>query len=599
AAVVAYHLDELPGGFLGVDVFFVVSGFLITRLLLAERERSGRVALGSFWVRRFRRLVPVLAVVLVAVMLGSRAWLPSWRLADVRLEAFSALAYVANWRFVLSGQSYFASGIAPSPLRHTWSLSIEEQFYLLFPLLVVGLAAVAARRTRTVVGVVAVVGALASAVWMAAGASWGWDLSRLYYGTDTRAFGLLAGVALAAGWDRTGVGAGRPSRWWAVAAALAVPVVGAYFVLASSGTEGFYRGPFQGFSVVAVLLVAGVATGAGPLARALGWGPLVWIGRRSYGIYLWSWPTQVFASEHSRLDGLTLDAVVVGVSVALAAVSHWLVEEPIRTGTRPVGWPQRGPRARRARPRRLAPVALSTAAIVGVVGVISVSAAGAPPAPDTTRVSDREALESAIGDISAEEEAQLLAATTTTAPAEVVPPGPFAGQPVEIDPTASANPLEVFGRPLRVLVLGDSVAWSLGWQLEDGFTRAIDLRSKAIIGCGVMPPSSAFVIGDADPEPYVDLCESSVLAELKGLSEEPDVELLWIGAWEVYDHVVDGERLEAGSDAYTELLDAEIQARVTGPGATASPWWRRSSRASARTRPASAPSATTRTGSAG
>ncbi|HWJ96947.1 MAG TPA: acyltransferase, partial [Acidimicrobiales bacterium] len=126
-AVVAYHLDELPGGFFGVDVFFVISGFLITRLLLAERERNGGIALGSFWIRRFKRLVPALFVVLVAVSLGSRLWLPAWRLGQIRWDALAGLGYVANWRFVLSGQSYFSSGLAPSPLRHTWSLAIEEQ----------------------------------------------------------------------------------------------------------------------------------------------------------------------------------------------------------------------------------------------------------------------------------------------------------------------------------------------------------------------------------------------------------------------------------------------------------------------------------------
>ncbi len=173
AAVVAFHLGRLQGGFLGVDVFFVVSGFLITRLLLGEWDEHGRIDGRAFWARRFRRLLPALLVVLAAVAVASRAWLPAWRLADIRDDALAALAYVANWRFVLSDQSYFARGIGPSPLRHTWSLAIEEQFYLLWPVLVLGALALARRRApdaRRVVGAVAAVGAVASAVWMAVAA---------------------------------------------------------------------------------------------------------------------------------------------------------------------------------------------------------------------------------------------------------------------------------------------------------------------------------------------------------------------------------------------------------------------------------------------
>ncbi|MEZ5181448.1 MAG: acyltransferase [Acidimicrobiales bacterium] len=178
-AVVAYHLGELSGGFLGVDVFFAISGFLITRLLLAEHEGSGAIGLRSFWARRFRRLLPALLVVIVAVMVGSRAWLPTWRLGDIRTDALAAIAYVANWRFVLSGQSYFQSGVVPSPVRHTWSLSIEEQYYLLWPLVVVGLARWRQVPLRRLVALASLAGALASGAWMAIAAGQGRDLSRI------------------------------------------------------------------------------------------------------------------------------------------------------------------------------------------------------------------------------------------------------------------------------------------------------------------------------------------------------------------------------------------------------------------------------------
>ncbi|MBA3282256.1 MAG: acyltransferase, partial [Acidimicrobiia bacterium] len=245
AAVVAYHLGELPGGFLGVDVFFVISGFLITRLLLAEHERTGRIAIGAFWGRRFRRLLPALLVLLVAVALASRAELPGWRLTEIRNDAFGALAYVANWRFVLSGESYFTKGVGPSPLRHTWSLAIEEQFYLLWPLVVAGVLAMARRAARLSVGAVALAVGVGSAVWMAVVSGQGHDLSRIYYGTDTRVFALCGGAWLASWWDPAAAAASRPARRrhrerWALAGTMAVVRLGMLAVFAVTDHAAFY-----------------------------------------------------------------------------------------------------------------------------------------------------------------------------------------------------------------------------------------------------------------------------------------------------------------------------------------------------------------------
>jgi peptidoglycan/LPS O-acetylase OafA/YrhL len=586
AAVVAYHLGELRGGFLGVDVFFVISGFLITRLLLAERERTGRVALGAFWVRRFKRLLPALMVVLVAVVAGSRLWLPAWRLADIRLDALSALAYVANWRFVLSGQSYFDSGVVPSPLRHTWSLSIEEQFYVVWPLVAIVVLALATRRSwrgRRAIGAVAALGAVASAVWMAVLAARGGDLSRIYYGTDTRAFALLVGVWLASWWDpatarpaRAARRAQRARRWSTAGAVAVVPAL-ALFVIGSTDEVAFYQGGFQSMAVVSVLLVAGVASGTGPLVAVLGHRVLVWVGRRSYGIYLWSWPVQVFGQEHAGWDGAVLITVTVVASVALAALSHWLVEEPVRTGRRPAGI---------GRPPSMAPSpALATAAstsgrghrlpwpvapvvaVLVVVGSVTAITSGAPAAPEYTRVSDEDALAAVLGDDfdpTATTASTVPPTTTTTSPLNPGPPGPFTGRAVTyvVRPAASVDPAVRLGRPLKVMIAGDSVGWSLAWLLGPELTPSVQVSGRALLGCGILPWESKFVVRGRDPEQYPDLCANADAAELDGLERSPDVVLLWIGAWEVYDHEIDGVRYRVGTPAFAQKLEERIQLRV-------------------------------------
>ena len=522
-------------------------------------------------------MLPALFVAVAVVVVCSRLWLPAWRLGDIRLDSLAALFYVANWRFVLSGQSYFATGVVPSPLRHTWSLSIEEQYYVLWPLIAVGIAAVAGLRTRRVVAVVAGLGAIASAVWMAVAAGIGFDLSRIYYGTDTRAFALFAGAWLAAWWDPAEARAtGRRAkqvraRRWSLAGGIALVPLLVAFVLASTSEVAFYQGGFQLAAVISVVVVAGVATGHGPLATVLGHPALVWIGRRSYGIYLWSWPTQIFAQEHFGLSGLTLDAVVVGVSVGLATLSHRFVEEPIRTGTSP--FPARRSAAPTAGATPVAPAparrprlprpALAALSLVAVVGIVVATTAGAPPPPDYTSVTDEEALAAAIEPMTDAERA-LLEATTTTVPTEMSPPGPFSADGVTtvVDPEAQVDPSIALGRPLQVMIAGDSVGWSLGWLLGPTLTPTVRPEDKALIGCGLMPWTSKFVIGDRAPEQYPELCEKADLAELQGLSRSPDAVLLWAGAWEVYDHEVDGVLHRVGSKRYAAFLEERIQFRV-------------------------------------
>jgi peptidoglycan/LPS O-acetylase OafA/YrhL len=587
AAVVAFHLGRLHGGFIGVDIFFVISGFLITRLLLAERERQGLVDLVNFWTRRFRRLLPALLVVITAVTVAARWWMPSWRWAGLRTDAFATLAYVANWRFVLSGQSYFSEGVVPSPLRHAWSLAIEEQFYVLWPLVVLGILKLIERRYRLVLLIVSGVGALLSAAWMALAVSLGTDLSRLYYGTDTRAFTLLAGAWLAAWWDPVVADAPRPvshlhqARPLTRAAGLALVPLAVLAVVAAEDTSWFYRVGFQSVAVLATVAVAGLATGEGRVSRLIGSPVLCWIGRRSYGIYLWSWPVQIYASSHFGLSGPALDLTVVAVTMGLATLSFRYIEEPIRTG-----WGQPRPVGRRAREADFElrfPVAFRFGVAVLLCGaLIAASTSGGAPAPSYLAVSDAEAAENALdsssgfGDdgatsgsrISITQPTGIPATTAATVPATTlpVPPGPPGPFPAEVaplvSPVAAVDPFDVHDRPLRVMIAGDSVGWSLGWKPSADLTSSVRIEDRAIIGCGVMPPASYWVVKDRSSEQYNRYCLEQANAERIGLEAGPDVVLLWLGAWEVYDHIVFGQELAVFTPEYARVLEQRLQERV-------------------------------------
>ncbi|HVM63545.1 MAG TPA: acyltransferase, partial [Acidimicrobiales bacterium] len=308
-AVLCFHfgVPGAAGGYLGVDVFFVLSGFLITGLLLAEHQRTGGIGLRRFWERRARRLLPGLLTMLLAVAV----WSAAVHGASVRADALATLGYVANWRFVLAHQGYFARFGPPSPLLHTWSLAIEEQFYLLWPLAVVPVAARwGARGVRNL----AVGGAVASAATCVALAVAGAGTVRLYYGTDARAQALLIGAAAAAAMALRRPGSRRTPRL-ALAGACAL----AWSFHALNGTGALlYRGGFTAVALAAAAVVAGVvARPRAAVARALSVPPLRRVGYISYELYLWHWPV-LLAVTHARtgLGGAALLAARVAVTFA-------------------------------------------------------------------------------------------------------------------------------------------------------------------------------------------------------------------------------------------------------------------------------------------
>ena len=337
-AVVIFHstLGLAPGGFLGVEVFFVISGYIITRMLLAERERSGRIALLSFWGRRARRLLPALFLLLLGVAGYTLAFAPE-EAAGLRREIGAAVAYVTNWDLIVAGESYFDSWERPSLLRHLWSLAVEEQFYVVWPLLVAGGLWLLPKRGLLLL---VVAGAAASAIAMAALFEPGSAVTRIYYGTDTRASGLLIGSALAFVWAARQSTGGDGLRGLAGVALLTlaglaglVALVG--FTLLTDGDSPFlYEGGFALVGVATAALIVGATHERSPLARALGAPVLRWIGVRSYGIYLWHWPVMALTRPGIDVpfDGWALFGTQVAVTVALAELSYRFVEAPIREG---------------------------------------------------------------------------------------------------------------------------------------------------------------------------------------------------------------------------------------------------------------------------
>ncbi len=446
--VLAYHLFPglAPGGFVGVDVFLVVSGYLITALLLAEHERHGRLDLRRFWARRARRLLPALAVMLgvsaaIAALIGGDV------LVGIGWQLLGAASFSSNWFAIAQGASYLEQS-DPELLRHAWSLAVEEQFYLLWPLALLALLLVPRRRWRTaVVLALAVISALAMALLAGDPAVDPGAASTAYYSTLTHGFGLLAGAALAIA--RSPLSSTRdllariPAPVAdAVAALSALGVVGAAALLAIDDAAA-YRGGIATVTALTVVLLVALDHPCGR-AAAVADAPLPrWIGERSYGLYLWHWPAIVLLGaalpgvERSGASGWMLGAVALAASVALAAASYRWLEQPVRRHglallRRPEG-----------RTRRLAVAgALVTACVAG-------GAAAVVQSPGSS---------SAAAAIAAGE-AALREPSATPAPS--VPPQPIV--------TTAPTPPPSTPSGEEILAIGDSVMLASAPALQERF----------------------------------------------------------------------------------------------------------------------------------
>jgi peptidoglycan/LPS O-acetylase OafA/YrhL len=456
AAVVVYHARPgwLRGGFLGVDVFFVLSGFLITSLLLRERRSAGRVSLRAFWARRARRLLPALYL-LLAVVLAYEVLFHLTGVARLRWDALAALGYTSNWFLLLHQQSYFAAFALPDALQHLWSLAVEEQFYVVWPLLcAIGVL----RGRRALVPVLAA--AAGSTVLCALLYDPTGDPSRVYFGTDTHSAGLLLGAALAIAhlhfWPRPARTQRVSQRTVAVATALgalALVAIAAGFVLLDELQPLAYRGGLTAIALAAAVLVGVLLHPAGRvLARAFASRPVRWVGVRSYGIYLWHWPVLVLTSPHGVPAESPIGWVVlqVGASVALAAASYRYLETPIRSGAALRAarrwWAQRG---QRRIALHLAWGAAGGAALGAACALlVAVAASRAPATPPYQRtvavhLSTRAALPVRVARI----------ARPATSPVPVAAPTATAPPATPAPPTPTAAPLP----PPRVTAIGDSV----------------------------------------------------------------------------------------------------------------------------------------------
>jgi peptidoglycan/LPS O-acetylase OafA/YrhL len=546
-AVMMFHggLSFMTGGFMGVDVFFVLSGFLITSLLVGEWRQSLTIKLASFWARRARRLLPALLLMLLFVAFFASVIVPEGTYGALRLDALSTLLYVSNWHFILVGSNYFNETATASPLIHTWSLAVEEQFYLIWPLVV--LAVLHFTKSLKVLLGVCVAAGVASAVEMSVLYD-PTNVNRVYLGTDTRAQCLFIGCALAVALvivtqrhhEEGRLAAGQ---LWRPASELGRAVCGVAGILGAAGaiiiwilTDDASSFPYSGgFFLIglctASVILAAVGAPRSLVPRVLSLTPVRYVGRISYGIYIWHWPLFLWINhQRTGLDGYPLFALRVLVTLVVAALSFHLVERPIRMGTFLRQW--------------RAWVAVPVAVVVVVAALIAATV-------DTS----------------------ALASTT---------------YPGSIGPSASAaagHGAASTGPPVHVLLFGDSVALTLGLGLG---TRKVEdrygyqLSDDGILGCGVVDGPTVELLGAVYSTPSA--CNGSPLTPGEPLASQPwmnqwlhaiasvkpNVVVLLAGRWEVVDRVYQGKWTNILHPSFAAYVKSQLEAAsklVTTAGA--------------------------------
>jgi peptidoglycan/LPS O-acetylase OafA/YrhL len=547
-AVMMFHggIPHMDGGFMGVDAFFVLSGFLITSLLLGEWRQALTIKLGAFWARRARRLLPALLLMLLFVAFFASVIVPKGTYGALRLDALATLLYVSNWHFILVNSNYFNETSASSPLLHTWSLAVEEQFYVVWPLVV--LAVMHFTRSLRALFALCCAAAIASAIWMHHVYDGGLNTNRAYLGTDTRSQCLFIGCALAVGLvivsqrhHETGrLAKGelwRPATSTGRVLCGVLGVAGAVgsillWVLTTSASAFPYSGGFFliGLAVASVILAA-VGAPRSLVPRLLSLSPIRYVGRISYGLYIWHWPLFIWL-DHARtgLYGYELFGLRVAVTFAVAVVSFHLVERPIRMGTFISQW---------------------RAWVVVPAGVGAVLVA-------------------------------VIAATTgTSAVASTALPGSIGtGSSTTTTPTAPGT-----AQPVRVLLFGDSVALTLGIGLAtpaDQYKYGYVLADKGILGCGVVFGPEVELMGarDATPPacnglptpagaPEVDQpWPDQWLAAIN--NDKPNVVVLLAGRWEVVDREYQGSWTNILNPTYAAYVKSQLEQAsqlVTASGA--------------------------------
>ena len=512
--VIIFHsgLNWLPGGFLGVSVFFTLSGFLITSLLINERENSGRINLKAFWGRRLRRLAPA-SLVVIAGVVGLVSWLStSIEASRIKGDAISATLYFSNWRFIYSGHSYGELFATPSPLQHLWSLSIEEQLYVVVPVLIAGLFAMGLRRRAIgYVFLVAVAGSTIATMFTN-------SHELIYYGTHTRAAELLLGSALACLFGQR-IEKLAVNKAKSLSTLYIVPIVGVVVLSRFSSVDSpwVYSGALTAFAGLSVIcLIAAIQ--AGPVRSILSSSPLVRVGEVSYGLYLIHWPVIVWLnSERVDLQPTALFVLQVIVTVILTLVSYWLIEQPIR--------------------RRKVLLSVRWAAssfVASVVGVLILASA---------------ILASASSQVNTVPDVLVTIAPTSS----VVDPVNTSSTTIVGSPAKPARVDRTV--PLSVLVIGDSTAENIATALAQASDGSLGVISGGVLGCPLL--KVAQVRDRKDSQQDVSYCPSNEQLVRDHVSEvDAVVVVAGVANQWAYQY--------AGSDVWVEPASERYKADLNG-----------------------------------
>jgi len=582
ALVILYHAGfaRVHGGFFGVEVFFVVSGYLITSLLWEERSRNGRVSLRHFWLRRARRLLPALFVVLAASTAWA-VWFADEHLELLRRDLLPALLYVGNWGQIFGSVPYFSP--ADPVLRHVWSLAVEEQWYLVWPLLFIGLMRLTRSHARVMAALLA--GAAVSiAAWSAFAASSTREtitfagrhpdrFNFLYLNTFTRSSGLLLGAALALVWrpwsrrrmdDEPSM---RARRDGVIADVVGITAVAGIVVIAITrgatilADASLYQ---RWLPMVTVLSAIAVATSVHPQARSMrlvfGNRAIVAIGQRSYGLYLWHWPVFVFAgvrSDHSRF----LPAML--LTCGLSELCYRLIETPVRRGAIGRWWAQSSAR-RHARRRIVAGACACALGVVGLLGARVVAFEPTDPALDERDVAfdplaaAPELPAASAAGTSTPSASDDAPGSSTAAPAISAVPG---GVATTVVATAeSTTTLPTLPRPL--VIVGDSMAHALAINLPSGIDDTFTIADGSLDGCGIWDAGSVvsrlstFRRSFSDCAGWQDKWARSVTRSGAQLA------LVVIGAWDVFDVRVGDTLVPFGSAQSDDLFRQHLQSGI-------------------------------------
>lgn len=525
ALVVIYHFapEVLPAGFIGVDIFFVLSGFLITSLALGEHRTSSKVSSSAFYMRRARRLLPAAIVTVVVVIALAAILQPDSTRAANRGMGIASLLYVANWWMIDQQNSYQATFGSESPLSHFWSLAVEEQFYVFFPVLLLVVIAIVARRGARTASLakwllaLSILGALASATLMSVMYTADTDPSRVYFGTDTRVHEIFVGVAGACVWWlwSSALRERASLRVLTAVAAVSAVFLGLVSVFSNFRASWLYHFGFLTIAVAALAIVLAAVAKSSVISKTFEFRGLCVLGLVSYSVYLWHWPVRVFVnSSNTPFDGLSLFCVRIALTAVAACLSFFLIERPFRALKR----------AKR--------VALYS--VVGMaVALCAVWVISRPVPAASTEFSTSEA------------------------------------------PTAAA---ELQG-PLKILWLGDSVGWVLGGGILDfprpiGYDSPFDssrvlLWNKAEYSCPLVRyPQRSFSVVKQNTGPCVEREANwpSLIAEFK-----PDA-VAWASIlFDTYDYRVDGRWVPFGSQEWVSLYNENLESArqlATASGST-------------------------------